>query len=109
MLRAYREVMRQARAAKQAKLDAWWCEERRLRALYIRARVVRGLTSSGRVLPWGESETKRLRDALTDAVVGAQAATAEGGRGGGGGHPPPHTQRGGGEPAGLIFFCGGAA
>ena len=46
MLREYKESTRKARAAKWAELDAWWGEERRLRA--IRARAARGLRTWGK-------------------------------------------------------------
>jgi len=75
MLHEYRESTREARAAKQAELEAWWSEERRRRTL--RARVLKGLRTLGRARG---RERKRLREALADAVVGAQAAAAEGGR-----------------------------
>ena len=56
----------------------------------IRARVARGLRALGRTRG---QERKRLRDAMADAVVGAQAAAAEGGR--------RKTARLGGEVAGT--------
>ena len=100
MLREYKESTRKARAAKWAELDAWWGEERRRRA--IRARVARGLKALGRTRG---QERKRLRDAMADAVVVAQAAAAEGGR--------RKTARLGGEvvagtPAGGIHRVQGA-
>ena len=75
MLREYKESTRKAQAAKWAELDAWWSEERRRRA--VRARVARGIRALGKERG---QERKRLRDAMVDAVVGAQAAAAEGGR-----------------------------
>ena len=78
----------------------WWGEERRRRA--IRARVARGLKALGRTRG---QERKRLRDAMADAVVVAQAAAADGGR--------RKTARLGGEvvagtPAGGIHRVQGA-
>ena len=74
MLREYKESTRGARAAKHEELDAWWSGEQLRRA--VRAQAMRGLRALGEERG---RERKRLRDAMADAVVGAQAAAAEGG------------------------------
>ena len=55
-------------------------ERRASAADATRARVLKGLRTLGRARPGAGAEAARLREALADAVVGAQAAAAEGGR-----------------------------